>query len=128
MSFFSALFSDDSNKTPSNFPWIPMHDLGVLDEIVTNSHQKPVVIFKHSTRCSISKFALKNFESDYKAAHDLDFYFLDLIEYRNVSNAIATKFEVQHQSPQILLIQNGVCTYHDSHQDIDFEKLISKAF
>ena len=127
MSFFSALFSDDTNKTPSNFPWIPMHDLGVLDEIVTNSHQKPVVIFKHSTRCSISRFALKNFENEYQPDNNFDFYFLDLIQFRTVSIAIATKFEVQHQSPQILLIQSGVCTYHDSHQDIDFAKLISKA-
>uniref|UniRef100_UPI00404900AF bacillithiol system redox-active protein YtxJ n=1 Tax=Flavobacterium sp. TaxID=239 RepID=UPI00404900AF len=129
MNFFSSLFSDaNSNESNSNFPWLALDNLGTLEEIIVNSHQKPVVIFKHSTRCSISRFALKTFESDYKPAHDLDFYFLDLIEYRTVSNAIATKFEVQHQSPQILLIQNGVCTYHDSHQDIDFEKLMSKAF
>lgn len=126
MSFFSALFSDDANKIPNNFPWIPMHDLGVLDEIVTSSHQKPVVIFKHSTRCSISKFALKNFENEYQPDKNIDFYFLDLIQFRNISNAIASKFEVVHQSPQILLIQNGVCTYHDSHQDIDFGKLALK--
>ena len=126
MGLFDSFFSDSSSAGQSGFPWLDLNNLGTLESIVADSHQKPVVIFKHSTRCSISKFALKNFEREYQSGIEIDFYFLDLIAHRTVSNAIADKFEVMHQSPQILLIKNGVCVYHDSHQDIDFEKVVSK--
>jgi bacillithiol system protein YtxJ len=126
MGLFNSFFTDNSSESTQSFPWIVLNDLGILESIVSDSHQKPVVIFKHSTRCSISKFALKNFEREYQAGVEVDFYYLDLIAHRAVSNAIAEKFNVVHQSPQILLIKNGVCVYHDSHQDIDFEKLVLK--
>jgi bacillithiol system protein YtxJ len=126
MSFFSSFFSDTASNQPNQFPWIALEDLGTIEAIIAQSHQKPVVIFKHSTRCSISRFALKNFETDFQANLSVDFYFLDLIQFRSVSNALSVRFEVLHQSPQVLLIQNGICIYHDSHQDINFEKLVSK--
>lgn len=58
----------------------------------------------------------------------LDAYFLDLIAYRGLSNTIATAFGVRHESPQVLLIQNGRCTYHASHQGIrvqDIKNILS---
>jgi bacillithiol system protein YtxJ len=108
----------------SKVGWRILADLGQLNEIIELSHQKPVLIFKHSTRCSISRFALKNFESEYDfKAEELQPYFLDLLEYRNISNEIINRFDVMHQSPQILLIKEGKCVYHDSHDGIEVNKL-----
>ena len=88
------------------------------------SQNKLQLIFKHSTRCIISKMALKNFESDF-LLHDLiDAYYLDLIAYRSISNEIAEVFEVEHQSPQILLIKDGKVVYNESHEGIDANVLM----
>jgi bacillithiol system protein YtxJ len=83
------------------------------------SHQQPVAIFKHSTRCSISRMALKQFENEFDLEGSVTPYFLDLINYRDISNEIATRFEVYHQSPQLLLIKEGKSIYDASHSDID---------
>jgi len=124
---FNSIFGQDENPSSSSkLNWILLKDLGQLNEIITISHEKPVVIFKHSTRCSVSRMALKQFENEF----DLDsldqkvlLYFLDLLEYRGISNEIAVRFNVIHQSPQLLLIQNGKSVYAVSHSDIDAEEL-----
>jgi bacillithiol system protein YtxJ len=76
-------------------------------------------IFKHSTRCIVSKMALKNFENNFNLENKIQPYFLDLLEYRAISNEVATRFNIQHQSPQIIVIKNGVAVYATSHEDID---------
>ena len=76
------------------------------------------MVFKHSTRCSISIMVLNRFEREWNNT-SVNSYFLDLLNYRDVSNQIATIFEVEHQSPQVLLIKNGTCVYHASHNAID---------
>lgn len=120
MSFFTNLFGSSEEEKPSKVGWRMLTDLGQLNELIELSHQQPVLIFKHSTRCSISRFALKNFENEYDfAEEDLQPYFLDLLEYRNVSNEIANRFNVMHQSPQILLIKQGKCVYDESHDEIE---------
>lgn len=121
MGIFNSLFgnSEESKETTSKINWIPLQDLGQLDEIVAVSDQKPALIFKHSTRCSISRFALKQFENQYALEDRIDAYFLDLLEYRAISNEIANRFQVTHQSPQLLLIKNGYSVYDASHSDID---------
>jgi bacillithiol system protein YtxJ len=127
---FNSIFGQDDNPSSSSkLNWILLKDLGQLNEIITISHEKPVVIFKHSTRCSVSRMALKQFENEF----DLDsldqkvlLYFLDLLEYRSISNEIAARFNVIHQSPQLLLIQNGKSVYAVSHSDIDAEELKEK--
>lgn len=121
MSLFNSLFgSSEEKKEPvSKVNWIPLQLMGQLDELIALSNEKPVFIFKHSTRCSISRFALKQFENDF-ALHDvMDAYFLDLIAYREISNEIATRFGVQHQSPQLILIKEGKAIYDASHSDIE---------
>jgi bacillithiol system protein YtxJ len=90
------------------------------------SNEKPVVIFKHSTRCSVSRFALKQFENEFDLEDKVDAYFLDLLENRDISNAIATRFGVYHQSPQLLLIKEGKSVYDVSHSDIDARELKGK--
>lgn len=120
MSLFKSLFGDSNEETTnSKLDWKPLTDIGQLDEIVDLSNEKPVAIFKHSTRCSISRMALKQFENEFNLQDKIDIYFLDLLNYREISNEIANRFNVMHQSPQILLIKNGKAIYNDSHSDIE---------
>ncbi|MEO8533175.1 MAG: bacillithiol system redox-active protein YtxJ [Flavobacterium sp.] len=128
MSFLNSIFgdSDKSDSQKSNINWIPLTNLTQLDEIGTNSNIKPIVIFKHSTRCSISRMALKQFEREYDLDETVDAFFLDLIAHRDVSNEIANRFNVYHESPQLLLIKNGKAIYNVSHSDIDAEALKAK--
>jgi bacillithiol system protein YtxJ len=128
MSIFNSLFGNSEEKkvTASKINWIPLQFIGQLDEIAALSDEKPALIFKHSTRCSISRFALKQFENEYALEDKVDAYFLDLIEYRDVSNEIANRFQVTHQSPQLLLIKNGQSVYDASHSDIDAGDLVER--
>ena len=128
MSILKNLFGSSETEKPktSNIDWIQLTDLGQLNEIQEFSSQKPVIIFKHSTTCSISRMALKNFEREYDLNDKIDAYFLDLLNFRAISNEIANKFEVVHQSPQLLLIKNGISVYDVSHDSIDAEDLKSK--
>jgi bacillithiol system protein YtxJ len=124
MSVFSNLFgsSEKQDNSNSKINWIPLQDLGQLNEIINLSNENPVVIFKHSTRCSVSRMALKQFENEF----DLDgvaTYYLDLLEHRDISNEIASRFGVYHQSPQLLLIKEGKSVYDVSHSEIDAGEL-----
>ena len=103
-----------------------MVDLGQLNEIILLSSEKPVLIFKHSTRCSVSRMVLKQFESEFDLENQVTPYFLDLLEHRDVSNAIAEQFKVVHQSPQLLLIKNGMSVYDASHSAIEVAELRMK--
>ena len=127
MSVFSNLFGSSEKQDNSNakINWIPLEHLGQLDELVAFSEQKPALIFKHSTRCSISRFALKQFEKEYDL-ENVDAYFLDLLEHRDISNEIASRFGVYHQSPQLLLIKAGKSVYDVSHDAIDAGELKGK--
>jgi bacillithiol system protein YtxJ len=93
-----------------------------LDELIQASQEKPLVIFKHSTRCSISSTALSRLERAWDAEQTPAFY-LDLIAYRPISGLIAEKFNVEHQSPQVLVIDKGNCTYSATHWDISMDEL-----
>lgn len=102
--------------------WIQLTTTDQLDSIKEKSHQVPQVIFKHSTRCSISSMALGRLERA-KVPDNADFYYLDLIAHRDISNKIAADFHVPHESPQILIIKNGSCTYHESHMGITMDDI-----
>ena len=101
-----------------------------IHQIIQDSFQAPQLIFKHSTRCGTSAMALGRLERQWNSAiNPVKLYFLDLLSYRNVSNCVAETFDVEHQSPQVLLIQNGKCTYTTSHNDISisgFSGIISQ--
>ncbi len=97
--------------------WIPLTSITTLDVIHQNSYTKPQLIFKHSTRCSISSTV--KYRLDAVVTNELiDCYYLDLIAHRDISNAIATNYNVVHESPQIILIKNGACLYHQAQQAI----------
>ncbi|NQV75525.1 MAG: bacillithiol system redox-active protein YtxJ [Bacteroidetes bacterium] len=102
--------------------WIPLTNLEQLESI--GDAEGFSVIFKHSTRCSVSLIAKKRFEHDWDSIPEsTSVYFLDLISNREVSNTIAQKFSVNHESPQLLLIKNGQCIYETSHGEISAEDL-----
>ena len=128
MSVFNSIFgkSENQSASTSKINWIQLKDLGQLNEILSISNEKPVVLFKHSTRCSISRMALKQFENEFDLEDKVDAYFLDLLEYRDISNEIASRFNVYHQSPQLLLIKEGKSVYDVSHSDIDAVELKGK--
>jgi bacillithiol system protein YtxJ len=101
--------------------YIELSNKEQLKEVDSKSFEfnKGVLIFKHSRRCSISQMALGRFSRDWDYQEDtFPIYFLDLISFRDVSNEIAEKYEVMHESPQILLIKDGKCIYSASHMDI----------
>lgn len=129
MSLFNNIFgsSDSKDSASGALKWSALTDISQLDAIVQESQNTPVLLFKHSTRCAVSRMALKNFEREY--AIDADTakpYFLDLLEHRDISNEIASRFNVVHQSPQLLLIKNGEAVYTTSHSDIDADEVKGK--
>lgn len=105
--------------------WTPLTTEEALSEAKKLSADKPVLIFKHSTRCPVSHMALSWFERSWKEEEmeEVEPYFLDLISYRPISAKVAEEFAVQHESPQLLLIRNGKCTYHRSHSNISYKEL-----
>ncbi|WP_395044974.1 bacillithiol system redox-active protein YtxJ [Flavobacterium sp.] len=127
MSLFKNIFgSSDESENSSKMSWTQLTDLGQLNEIIDLSTTKPVLIFKHSTRCSISRMALKQFENEFDLEEKVTPYFLDLLENRSISNEIATRFDVEHQSPQLILIKDGKAIYNVSHSDIQVDDLRTK--
>lgn len=106
--------------------WIPLQRMEQLDELVANSVNRPQVIFKHSTRCSISTMVLDRLERE-NPPEGWDFYFLDLLTYRTISTAIAEKFQVHHESPQIILVKNNEVVLDESHMAIQMNELRSFA-
>jgi bacillithiol system protein YtxJ len=106
--------------------WLPLTDDKQLDEIVAASYQKPVAIYKHSTRCSVSVMVKRGLEQQWRlSADELPVYYLDLLTYRPVSNRIAELFGVQHQSPQLILVKNGKSVYDASHSEVDFDEMVT---
>lgn len=120
MGIFNRIFSsaESSAKHEQKLDWIPLQDNAHLDEIKRISADKRVLIFKHSTRCGISSMVLRKFEAAYQPEEDTVLYFLDLINHRDISNNIAEQFQVQHESPQLLVIKKGICDRHASHHQI----------
>jgi bacillithiol system protein YtxJ len=103
--------------------WIPLTDEAQLQEIISKSGTRPQVIFKHSTRCSISSVAMQRLKRG-QLPDELEFYYLDLITYRKLSNKVAEQFDVPHESPQILIIRNGACVYDESHMGISVDDIV----
>jgi bacillithiol system protein YtxJ len=105
--------------------WLKLESLDQIERIKEKSKKIPVVIFKHSTSCSISRASLDRLERNWKQEemNVVEPFFLDLLRHREVSNQIAREFSVEHQSPQLLLIENGVSVYDRSHFDINYQEL-----
>ena len=105
--------------------WRKLENPETLLTIKEESEEKPVLIFKHSTRCSISSMAIDRLARSWNDAEvdNQQPYYLDLIAYRNISNQIEEMFQVPHQSPQVLIIKNGRCVYENSHMGINYNDI-----
>jgi bacillithiol system protein YtxJ len=104
--------------------WIELTTEDQLTALTEKSFQASQVVFKHSTRCSISSVVLRRLEKENPA---IDFYYLDLIRHRSLSDKIAVQFQVHHESPQVLLIKNGECIYAESHMAIQMDDILEQA-
>lgn len=129
MGLFNKIFGGTTEpKEEKVLPWIPLTSVSQLDAIAKKSKTKTQVIFKHSTRCGISRMVINQFVDFYGLDEkDLDLYYLDLLNYRDVSNEVGYKFQVMHQSPQLIVVKNGATVAHASHgaiNDIDLPKFV----
>lgn len=125
MGLFNKLFSsqDSSSKASSSTPqlsWLKLTQVEQLPELQNQSNEKLVVIFKHSTRCGISRMVWNQFQASADFPVDeVALYYLDLLAYREVSDAVAERFQVYHQSPQLIILQHEEVVHHASHSAID---------
>ena len=128
MGLFDKIFKNNEGERSGEteaLPWIEMNSSEDLSKAINESQQETVAIFKHSTRCGVSRMVLKMFESDLKKLdfENTKFYFLDLIAHREVSNEIADKLNVRHESPQLIVLRNNEVVHHSSHQSISAGKI-----
>lgn len=107
--------------------WQLLTQLNQLNEIDEQSKTASVLIFKHSTRCSISHAALDRLERNWKTefGDKLKIYYLDLLQHRDISNAIAERYNIEHQSPQALIIKDGKCIFSQTHSGIRLGDLLA---
>ena len=121
MGLIDKLFG--STKTPKEekvLPWIPLISLEQLESINSKSITKTQLIFKHSTRCGISRMVINQFIDAYNyTEQDFDLYYLDLLSYRAISNEVGYRLQVLHESPQLLVVKNEVVVAHASHSGIN---------
>jgi bacillithiol system protein YtxJ len=117
---FGVSTSSTTNKKEEKvLPWIHLNTLDQLKAIEDKSKTKTQIIFKHSTRCGISRMVMNQFVEAYDVDANLDLYYLDLLNYRDVSNEVGYQFQVMHESPQLLIIKNSVVVEHASHGSIN---------
>jgi len=124
MGFFSK------TPKPEPLPWVSITSTNQLNELLHNIGEKPLLLFKHSTRCSISSMALNGFERNWTTGKELcDLYFIDLLQHRDVSNLTAELTGIEHQSPQVIVIKGKEIIYDATHTSIDarhIESLLRK--
>ena len=108
--------------------WTELTENSQIEEIKQESEELPVMIFKHSTSCSISSMALNRLERSWQQSDDelAKIYYLDLLTHRSVSDAVADSFHVTHQSPQILIIKDGKAVYDTSHLAISYNEVLTE--
>lgn len=123
MGIFNKIFGSGDGKEQKEdkhpLPWQKLTSLDQLNTIEEASKTKTQAIFKHSTRCGISRMVIQNFERSFDLTDtDIDLYYLDLLNYRDLSSEIAARFQVYHESPQFIIIKNGTTVHHASHSAI----------
>ncbi|WP_347922065.1 bacillithiol system redox-active protein YtxJ [Pontimicrobium sp. SW4] len=119
MGIFKNIFKPSEPKEEKLLPWINLSAMHQLDDILEKSKTKTQLIFKHSTRCGISRMVMNQFIDAYDVDANLDLYYLDLLNFRGISNEVGYRFQVLHESPQLLIIKNGVVVSHASHGAIN---------
>ncbi len=118
------MFWSKSKKLAEGIDWNILKSEEQLKELIVESKEQPILIYKHSTRCSISGMVLERLERSWsKDGNPIKPYFLDLIALRSLSNAVAETFRIYHESPQVILIKNGEAIYDASHMSISFSMI-----
>ena len=127
MGLFNKMFGSSEPKEEKVLPWQALTDVSQLQDIEKRSNGKTQLVFKHSTRCGISRMVMNQFVSMYDLDLNADLYYLDLLNHRDVSNEVGYKFQVMHQSPQLIVIRNGNAVTHASHgaiNEIELEQFV----
>lgn len=125
MSFFDKIFGGKEEGSEKNPLWKYIQSEEDLNKAIENSFTSKIAIFKHSTSCFISKTVLKNFEKEIENSdHKAELYFLDLLAHRSISNKIASDLNIRHESPQLLVIENGKVINSASHQHISADQIV----
>jgi len=125
MSFFDKIFNGKEENSEKESFWKKIESEEDLKNALENSFSQRIAIFKHSTSCFISKTVLRNFEKEIENLDQkVELYFLDLLKYRSISNKIAEDLGVRHESPQLIVIENGKAINNASHQHISADQII----
>ncbi|KMQ65102.1 general stress protein [Chryseobacterium angstadtii] len=125
MSFFDKIFGGKENNPERKSFWKKIESEEDLANAIENSYHHRIAIFKHSTRCFISKTVLKNFEKEIdNLDNKLDLYYLDLLEHRPISNKISEDLGIRHESPQLIIIEDGKVIDSASHEDISISQVL----
>jgi len=121
------LFTNNENsseESDNRLKWSHIHSMEQLNALTDDSTGKTQVIFKHSTSCGISSIVLRSFEKQYQDVEEkVDFYFLNIQQNRALSNEIAVRFGIRHESPQLLVIRNKTAVFNTSHSSISYASL-----
>lgn len=122
---FGAKHEENSEENLEKSFWKKIESEQDLENAIKKSYEEKIAIFKHSTSCFISKTVLRNFEKDLKQIENQEtvLYFLDLLAHRNLSSKIADDLEIRHESPQLIVIENGKVINNASHQDISITQI-----
>lgn len=126
MSFLDKIFGGKQEQGETKSFWKTIKSEEDLEKAIKQSYENRVAIFKHSTSCFISKTVLKNFEKEIENSDEqnVGFYFLDLLAFRPISNKIAEDFGIRHESPQLIVFENGEPINNASHQDISLSQIL----
>lgn len=131
MGWFSKSRESKESSTRNSVQWIKLESVDQLMNLVKTTHEKPVLLFKHSTRCSISAMAKNNLERNWISGSELcDAYLLDLLAHRDVSQKIAEITGIKHESPQAIVLRGDEIVYDASHSGIEarrIESILAKA-
>ena len=100
--------------------WIFLTDYSQISDALIKLES--FIVFKHSTRCSISRMVKDRFERNFDLTN-VSVYYLDLLTYRLISDQLSIDFDIEHQSPQLLFIKKGKCIYHASHNGINMKAI-----
>ena len=119
MGFWRKSKADSSAESSNSIPWITLNQEAQLDQIIADSFEKPQMIFKHSTRCGISSMVMDRFSQAYPySEEEANLYYLDLLKFRPVSDLISSRLNIWHESPQLIVLENGQVKSHASHNSI----------
>ncbi|WP_426474320.1 bacillithiol system redox-active protein YtxJ [Chryseobacterium balustinum] len=126
MSFLDKIFGGKQEQGETKSFWKTIKSEEDLEKAIKQSYENRVAVFKHSTNCFISKTVLKNFEKEIENSDEqnVSFYFLDLLAFRPISNKIAEDFGIRHESPQLIVIEDGKAINNASHQDISLSQIV----